>query len=339
MSAGSTSQALPIFINDTSSTTGAGLGSLVFNTSGLTAKYRRQGSSSWTAISLQTMTLGTWASGGFIADGGVAGGYEFGVPDAALASGAGVGWVEIQIYGAANMLPVLIFIELDSVNYQSANNFMTGVGGHNAIFDSNGYPGVNLVDVAGQPANYYTGQAQTGTATTITLASSDSSPNNGYAGRQITIVGGTGAGQSAYISAYNSTTKVATTYCTAGTSGHWITTPDSTSLYSIDQSLDVNVALWLQSVPGAFPTNFSSLSVSSGGLVRLDTTQTLSAARALDSIADTSLTLNDAFHCAVSDAAGKESVSGTTYLKKTPSTGTTIRTFTLDQNPNPTSRS
>lgn len=128
MKAGETNQSIPLFIQDTSSIVGAGLGSLVFNSSGLAAKYRRQGDSSWTTISLATMTLGTWATGGFISDGGsVTGGYEFGIPNAVIASSAGVEWAEIEIYGAANMLAVLIFIELDAVNYQSATAFMTGV--------------------------------------------------------------------------------------------------------------------------------------------------------------------------------------------------------------------
>lgn len=120
--AGSTSNVVPIFVQDTSKTDGSGLGSLVYNTSGLAAKYRRSGDASWTTITLATATAGTWASGGFVADGGpITGGYELGVPDAACAASAT--WVEIAIYGAANMLPVLIEIELDAVNYQDATNF------------------------------------------------------------------------------------------------------------------------------------------------------------------------------------------------------------------------
>lgn len=71
----------------------------------------------------------------------------------------------------------------------------------------------------------------------------------------------------------------------------------------------------------------------------LDLTQTLSAARALDAIADTSLTLNDALHCAIAAAAGKESVVGTTYTIETPFTGTILRTFNLDAATNPATRS
>ncbi len=124
LKAGSTSQSVPIFVQDTSSTTGAGLGSLVYNTASLAAKYRRQGQSSWTTITLATMTLGTWASGGFVTDGGpVTGTYELGLPDAVLASSAGVTWAEVVVYGAANMLPVLIEIELDAVDYQDTVRF------------------------------------------------------------------------------------------------------------------------------------------------------------------------------------------------------------------------
>lgn len=117
---GSTSVMVPIFVQDTSSTTGAGLGSLVFNTSGLAAKYRREGDSSWTSISLVTATAGTFTSGGFVSDGGpVTGGYEVGVPNAALA--AGVRWAQVAYYGATNMLPVLLEFELDTINYEVAN--------------------------------------------------------------------------------------------------------------------------------------------------------------------------------------------------------------------------
>lgn len=123
--AGITSVSLPIFVTDTSSSTGAGLSGLAFNTASLTAEYRRQGQATWTAISLVTNTLGTYTSGGFIADGSLAGSYEFCPPNAALASGAR--WVAFRLYGAANMKPVLIEIELDVVDYQDANLGLTNL--------------------------------------------------------------------------------------------------------------------------------------------------------------------------------------------------------------------
>ncbi len=70
---------------------------------------------------------------------------------------------------------------------------------------------------------------------------------------------------------------------------------------------------------------------------KIDLTQTLSAARDLSAVADTSLTVNDALHCATAATAGRESISGTTYQTKT-SAGTLLRQFTLDSATAPTSR-
>ena len=56
---GTTSKILTIAVADSSSTTGGGLTNLLFNSSGLAVKYKRQGDSSWTTITLATMTGGT----------------------------------------------------------------------------------------------------------------------------------------------------------------------------------------------------------------------------------------------------------------------------------------
>jgi len=85
---------------------------------------------------------------------------------------------------------------------------------------------------------------------------------------------------------------------------------------------------WIFTAPALANSPTGGLSLSS----------TLNAARALDSIADTAFTVNDALICAVSAAAGKESVVGTTYTVKTPSTGTVLRTFTLDSGSAPSQR-
>lgn len=136
LTAGQTSVSLPIFIQDTASTTGGGLSGLTSATSGLVAEYRRRGSSAWTAITLTSKTLGTWTSGGFVADGALSGAYELDVPDAAVASGAR--WVAIRLRGAANMLPCLIEIELDAFDYTVATQpvNVTQFGGTNGTFNS-----------------------------------------------------------------------------------------------------------------------------------------------------------------------------------------------------------
>lgn len=116
---GLTSKLLHVFIADAGVTTGAGLTGLVYNSAGLTAYYYREGAASATSITLATMTVGTWASGGFkeIDATNMPGLYQIGVPDAALASGANS--VAVLLKGAANMVPVVLEIELVAVDWQT----------------------------------------------------------------------------------------------------------------------------------------------------------------------------------------------------------------------------
>lgn len=118
--AGTTSKLLDVFIQDSSSTTGAGLTGLAYNTASLTGYYYREGAASAVAITLATMTLGTWASGGFIVVDGtnMPGCYQIGIPNAAIASGAKS--VIIMLKGAANMAPLVIEIELTAIDNQDS---------------------------------------------------------------------------------------------------------------------------------------------------------------------------------------------------------------------------
>ena len=118
---GSTSKIIQVPVFDSSSTIGALLAGLVYNTASLTAYYNREGAAgAATAITLATATKGTWATGGFIAIDGTntPGWYELHIPDAALASGAKS--VVIHLKGAANMVPVPILIELTATSNQDA---------------------------------------------------------------------------------------------------------------------------------------------------------------------------------------------------------------------------
>jgi len=134
-----TSRSLPVFIVDTSSTTGDGLSGVTHTSSGLVLEYRRQNQSTWTSVTAVSKTLGTYVSGGIVASGSLAGRYEVDFPDAAFASAAGVEWVELCVRGVANMLPVLIEIELDAVDYQDAAAF--GLSRLNATVGSRATPG------------------------------------------------------------------------------------------------------------------------------------------------------------------------------------------------------
>jgi hypothetical protein len=114
---GTTSKVIPVPIRDSSSATGALLGGLTSGSSGLTAYYDIEGASGGAvAISLTTMTKGTWVSGGFIPTDGtnMSGVYLLGVPNAVLAGADGT-WATIVLRGATNMVDTVITIELSVV--------------------------------------------------------------------------------------------------------------------------------------------------------------------------------------------------------------------------------
>lgn len=125
--AGATSEIWQIFIRDSSSTTGAGLAGLVFNTASLTAYYHRDTDTTATAISLVTMTVGTFTSSGFkeIDATNMPGWYQFCPPNAAIASGAKS--CGFHLKGATNMAPLPIEVQLTAINPDSATAFMTSV--------------------------------------------------------------------------------------------------------------------------------------------------------------------------------------------------------------------
>ena len=93
-----------------------------------------------------------------------------------------------------------------------------------------GYAGVP--DATPTTGGIVTGTAQAGTSSTITLAASLTIPTGSFVGQTIQLTGGTGVGQIAQITAWNETTKVAT-ITTALANNQWVTTPDSTTTYSL----------------------------------------------------------------------------------------------------------
>lgn len=118
--AGATSQTVDVFIQDSSSSAGAGLGSLVFNTSGLTCYYRKGATGTPTAVTLATQTVGgAWSSGGFVEldNTHMRGAYRFDIPDTVLAS---TPFATLYFYGASNMAPVMCELEITSVDFFDA---------------------------------------------------------------------------------------------------------------------------------------------------------------------------------------------------------------------------
>jgi hypothetical protein len=104
--AGLTSQSIDVMIYDSSSTTGAGLSGLAYNSSGLKAYYRIGATGSVTAITLATQTAaGAWSSGGFVEVDAtnMKGVYRLDLPNAVAATAA---MVSVYLYGATNMMAV-----------------------------------------------------------------------------------------------------------------------------------------------------------------------------------------------------------------------------------------
>lgn len=126
LKAGTTNQRIRVFLQDSSSTTGAALTGLAYNTANLKMSYARDDQSTVTTVTLADATVGAFTSGGFkqVDAANFPGLYEVGVPNAALTSGKSV---QIQVWGATNLLPCLVEIELTAVDHQSATAFMTSV--------------------------------------------------------------------------------------------------------------------------------------------------------------------------------------------------------------------
>jgi len=103
---------LQVFIQNSSLTTGAGLTGLVYNTTSLVAYYHKDTDTTATAISLVTMTVGTYTSGGFkeIDATNMPGWYQFCPPNAAInTTGKSVAFM---LKGATNMAPCVCELQI-----------------------------------------------------------------------------------------------------------------------------------------------------------------------------------------------------------------------------------
>ncbi len=111
--AGATSEIWQVFAQDVF---GNPLPGLLFNTSGISSYYHRSTDTTVTAITLATMTVGTFTSGGFkeIDATNMPGWYQFCPPNTALATGAKS--CAFCIKGAVNMKDVSIEIQLTTTN-------------------------------------------------------------------------------------------------------------------------------------------------------------------------------------------------------------------------------
>ena len=116
--ANNTSRSEYIFIQDSSSTTGAGLANLLFNSAGLTADYcvERGARTNITLVTLASATA-AYSSGGFVAvdNTNMPGIYRFDVPNG-LFSVANTDKAILILKGATNMAPVVLEYQIVQFN-------------------------------------------------------------------------------------------------------------------------------------------------------------------------------------------------------------------------------
>lgn len=186
---GALTQTMMVFIRDSSSTTGAGLTGLVYNSGSLVASYVRAGAAR-TAITLATQTTtGAWSSGGFVEidSTNMPGVYRFDIPDAVFASG--VNSVVVMLKGAANMEPCVMEFNLTGFELQASLSTQTVAAVSGSVGSVTGAVGsvtssVNVGQLAGQTVTAAAG---------VTFPTSIASPTNITAGTITTVTNLTNA--------------------------------------------------------------------------------------------------------------------------------------------------
>lgn len=114
--AGSTDQTVDIFIQDSSSTTGAGLTGLVYNSASLVCYYRKGATGSATQLNLATQTVGgAHSDGGFVEidPTNMPGMYRLDLSDTIVDT---AGSATLMLKGATNMAPLTLELQLTGFN-------------------------------------------------------------------------------------------------------------------------------------------------------------------------------------------------------------------------------
>lgn len=114
--AGVADQTIDIFVMDATSTVGAGLSGLVFNAAGLKCYYRKGATGSATQLTLATQTVGgAHSDGGFVEIDAtnMKGIYRLDLSDTIVAA---IPWATLYLFGATNMVPVVVELEIVSYN-------------------------------------------------------------------------------------------------------------------------------------------------------------------------------------------------------------------------------
>lgn len=221
INADDTDRTVNVFIKNKTINDGSGLTGLVFDTANLTCYYIRPGAAA-AQLSLITQTVtGSHTDGGFVEidDTNMPGIYRLDLSDAIVASG--VDNVLIQLQGAADMAPAVVEIQLDLVD-NIWDELLQG-NTHNIKNSS----GKRLRDISSNVIRENTAQGAGTGNNQIQFDTGASSTDDIYDPGVVSIISGTGEGQSRQIIQYDGTTKTATV------DRDWRVNPDNTSEFQI----------------------------------------------------------------------------------------------------------
>lgn len=325
---GATSQILQVFIRDSSSTTGAGLTGLLFNTASLTAYFHRDTDTTATQINLVTMTVGTFTSSGFkeIDSTNMPGWYQFCPPNTALANGASS--VGFHLKGATNMAPLPIEIDLDA-----QVDVTSWLGTAVASPATAGIPDVNAKNINNVATTSVTTiNTVIGTATVGSTATALATAQSGIT----TLLVGVNLNASQHVIVDSGTVTTVTNLTNAPTSGDFTATMKT----SIGTAVAASA---VASVTGNVGGNVvGTVSLASSGMDAVLVESSIGASAALTNDAGTQLTsinARQALALSISPLAGLLSGAGTTTVAIKPggnASGNTRVSATVDVSGNRT---
>jgi hypothetical protein len=257
---GASSRSEYIFVNDASSTTGAGLTGLAFNTAGLTAYYVTERGTP-TAISLVTLASATaaYSSGGFVAVDAtnLPGVYRLDVPAAVFATTKGV----VMLKGATNMVPVLL--EYDVVAYDPTDTIRLGL---------TSIPNVAQGSAGALPTGNATGQVTVATNNDKTGYSLTQAFPTNFASMAITAGGAVTAGTVSDKTGYSLTQTFPANFSslaiTAGGAVTAGTVSDKTG-YSLatapPTAVQIATQVWSEALPGTYTSGQAGFKLNAAG--------------------------------------------------------------------------
>ena len=181
--AGTTSKLITVFIQASTSTTGAGLTGLNASSSGLIWYWFAEDSTASAQVTLASGNLGTWTSGSIkeVDSTNLPGFYELGIPNTVIASTNSRSWVTMMLSGATSMVPLPVELQLVAYNPMDGvtlgltdvkSNVLQWNSTNVATPNIGGVPKVDVVDWLGTAVTSSAGvpivDVAAGTITTVT---------------------------------------------------------------------------------------------------------------------------------------------------------------------------